>query len=132
MIGYHRAGTMAAIDVADSVGVSVVSCYEIALAARRGRLLLPCPALQWFEEALDKSGIKLLPVTAAIADWAVNRLAEIHRDPFDRIIIASALANDALLVSADSLFPRYPELQRCSLDKSISYRISSLELRKSG
>jgi PIN domain nuclease of toxin-antitoxin system len=40
------------IELADRVGVSPLSCYEIALAQKRGRLELLCPAEEWFQGAL--------------------------------------------------------------------------------
>jgi PIN domain nuclease of toxin-antitoxin system len=101
-----------AIETAQTVGVSAISCYEVTLAYQRGRLELPCPPDQWFNEALDPSGIILLPLTPKIACRAVE-LSAIHRDPFDRLIIATALSYDARLASVDSLFPQYPELQGC-------------------
>ena len=53
----------ATLEEGESVGVSVVSCYEIALAAQRNRLHLPCHASEWFAEALEPSGIQLLPLS---------------------------------------------------------------------
>lgn len=73
-----------AIATGSRIAVSPVSCYEIALAAQRGRLELPLPAREWFQEALDNSGIELVPLTPSIAERAVS-LSPIHRDPFDRI-----------------------------------------------
>lgn len=98
-----------AIEAAERVGVSCVSCYEIALAQQRGRLELPCSAERWFEEALTPAGIELLPLTPAIAAAAVA-LSPVHRDPFDRLIIATTLICQAKLASVDGSFGRYPEL----------------------
>ncbi|MCC5619706.1 PIN domain-containing protein [Nostoc sp. CHAB 5836] len=97
------------IETANQVGISPVSCYEVAFAQQRGRLFLPCPLEQWFQEALSPSGISLLPLTPAIASCAVN-LSPIHRDPFDRIIIATAIEYQARLASIDGFFCQYPEL----------------------
>ena len=97
------------IEVSPQVGVSPVSCYEIALARQRGRLELPCPTDQWFADALEPSGIELLPITASVAYQAVN-LSPVPRDPFDRLIIATSLGYNARLASIDGLFSRYPEL----------------------
>lgn len=102
------------IESADQVAVSPVSCYEIVLANQRGRLALPCNPAEWLHDALTPAGIELLPISAAIAIRAVM-LSPIHKDPFDRIIIASALEHQAGLASVDSLFPRYPELESCLL-----------------
>ncbi|MBF0462955.1 MAG: type II toxin-antitoxin system VapC family toxin [Magnetococcales bacterium] len=102
-------GMLQLIESAPRVGVSPVSCFELALACRRGRLELPMPPQDWFVRALDGSGVELLPLTAGIAARAVD-LADIHRDPFDRIIIATAIELDARLASVDGRFFSYPEL----------------------
>ena len=108
---HHRLSSaqLAAIENASRVGVSPVSCFELALAYRRGRLELPMPARRWFDLALTGSDIELLPLTPAISARAVE-LPEVHRDPFDRIIIATALELDASLISLDGYFADYPEL----------------------
>lgn len=98
------------IETADRVGISPVSTYEVALAQQRGRLLLPCPLEQWFQEALEPSGISIFPLTPEISSCAVN-LSPIHKDPFDRIIIATAIEYQAKLASIDRFFGQYPELE---------------------
>ncbi len=98
-----------AIKSADRVGVSPVSCFELALAHKRGRLALPLPPFEWFRLALYGSDVELLPFNESIALRAVE-LSEIHRDPFDRIIIATALQLNGKLASGDSHFSSYPEL----------------------
>lgn len=97
------------IEKAERVGISPVSCYELALAHARGRLEFPCAPSEWFAEALQPAGIELLPVTPDISVRAVG-LSAIHRDPFDRLIIATALCLDGYLASADGVFQHYPEL----------------------
>jgi PIN domain nuclease of toxin-antitoxin system len=103
------------IETAELVGISPVSCYEIVLARERGRLELPCAAEDWFREALEFSGIVLLPLNAEVACRAVS-LAAIHKDPFDRLIIATALVYGGRLASIDSLFPLYPEIKDRLMD----------------
>jgi len=100
----------AQIQQADSVGVSPISCYEMALAYQKVRLALDIPIQQWLLDALTPSGIELLPLTPEITLRAVN-LSPVHKDPFDRIIIGTALEYQAKLASIDSLFPKYPELK---------------------
>jgi PIN domain nuclease of toxin-antitoxin system len=97
------------IETAAHVGISPVSCFEIALAHRRGRLALPCEPNDWFQQALEPSGIELLPLTPAIAAIAVD-LSDVHKDPFDRLIIATTLQYQGKLASVDGLFARYAEL----------------------
>ena len=97
-------------ELAKILAVSPLSCYEIALAQSRGRLELTCSSEEWFTRALAPAKIELFPLTPAITVRAVN-LYPIHKDPFDRLIIATALEYGAKLASVDSLFSKYPELE---------------------
>ncbi|MGB3651732.1 MAG: PIN domain-containing protein [Rivularia sp. (in: cyanobacteria)] len=97
------------IETTDIVGISPVSCYEVALAQQKGRLQLPCNTELWLQEALKPSGITLFPITAQIAYQAVN-LSPVHKDPFDRLIIATTIVKKAKLASIDGLFSKYSEL----------------------
>lgn len=74
-----------------------------------GKLELPLSLDEWFSEALAGSNVECLPVTCEIAQQSVA-LQNIHKDPADRIIIATAIRHDALLASLDSVFPSYPEI----------------------
>ncbi len=75
---------------------------------------LNLPIREWFERALDGSRIELLALTPDIAARAVQ-LTDHHRDPFDRIVIATALELNGQLASVDGKFPAYPELAGCLL-----------------
>jgi PIN domain nuclease of toxin-antitoxin system len=99
----------ARIETANRVAISPVSCFEIALAQQRKRLQLPCPTDQWFQDALTPARIEIFPLTPDVATCAVN-LSPIHKDPFDRLIIATALIYQANLASVDGVFSQYSEL----------------------
>jgi PIN domain nuclease of toxin-antitoxin system len=99
-----------AITAADAVAVSAISCLEVAWLVHRGRVEIPVPLDDWFNAALGGSGILLLPITPLVARLAVA-LPEHHRDPQDRLIIATAIAHDCQLLSADGRFPDYEELR---------------------
>ena len=98
-----------AIEKSASVGVSAISLFEVAWLVEHQRIELGCALGWWFEQALDASDITLLPISPAIAERAVT-LPEHHSDPQDRIIIATALEHKAQLLSADSKFKLYHEL----------------------
>ena len=98
------------ITSAEVIAVSAISCFEVAWLARHRRIGLPCQAIEWIEKALNPSGISLLPITPAIATRAVD-LQEHHSDPQDRIIIASAIEHNAKLMSNDSKFHLYLNLE---------------------
>jgi PIN domain nuclease of toxin-antitoxin system len=78
---------------------SAISFWEIALLLQRGRIVFDKDAAAWRAEALA-SGIREVAVTGAIGVAAVV-LAELPQDPATRIIVASALAENATLVTSD-------------------------------
>ncbi|MDU9049774.1 MAG: type II toxin-antitoxin system VapC family toxin [Candidatus Electrothrix sp. Rat3] len=98
------------IDQADQVGVSAITLFEVSWLERHGRIELPCSRSEWFDKALTGSCIQLFSITPEIASQAVD-LPEHHSDPQDRIIIATALVHDALLLSADKKFRLYRSLK---------------------
>jgi len=96
------------------VAVSAISSFEVAWLVHHGRIVLPIGTRDWFDKALDGSGINLIPVTPEIACKAVE-LPDHHSDPQDRIIIATALVNNASLMSSDKKFSCYTELEQTLL-----------------
>ena len=81
----------------------------MAWLVRHGRIDLDMPFELWFSEVESSSDVRILPVTARIGIQAVA-LPEHHKDPQDRIIIATALAYNAHLLSFDTAFPAHREL----------------------
>ena len=97
------------IDNSDQVAISAVSCWDVSYLVKRNRLMLPLPMDEWLQAALDESGVTSVSLTATMATRAAA-LADIHRDPADRFIIATAIETGATLLSLDSVFENYPEL----------------------
>jgi PIN domain nuclease of toxin-antitoxin system len=81
--------------------VSSISVYEITTAVRRGRLALSLPAEEWLAEAAALPEVRFEPVTAAIATLAGRIGDELHGDPGDRLIVATAMHLGLPLVTAD-------------------------------
>jgi PIN domain nuclease of toxin-antitoxin system len=102
-------GLLDHIATADKLAVSAISCWEIAWLHRRGRLELTVPLEQWTDWALGDSGVICLPVQREIAMLSAN-LPEHHRDPADRMIIATAIHHDIQLASLDGAFSAYQEV----------------------
>ncbi|MDX2020821.1 MAG: type II toxin-antitoxin system VapC family toxin [Deltaproteobacteria bacterium] len=98
------------IDASDTVSVSAVSCLEVAWLEKKRRIALPLPITDFLKLALEGSRIGLLPLTPTIAARSAA-LPEIHRDPIDRIIIATAIEHSAELISRDRIFTRYPDVR---------------------
>jgi PIN domain nuclease of toxin-antitoxin system len=94
-------------DPAHEKFVSVVSLWEIALKLSLGKLKLPSPFDKVFPQQLEGNGFELLPISCA----QLNQLADLpfhHRDPFDRLLIAQALADGMAIVTRDIAFSQYP------------------------
>jgi PIN domain nuclease of toxin-antitoxin system len=86
--------------------LSVASCWEMAIKVSLGKLTLPGAVDRFVQEQLEVNGFRLLAVSLEHVG-VVAALPFHHRDPFDRLIAAQALAEDVPLVSADPVFPRY-------------------------
>jgi PIN domain nuclease of toxin-antitoxin system len=85
----------------DTIGVSAISCWEVAKLVERGRLELPRPLTEWFEQALSYPGIQLFHLTPEVAVESTQLPGEFHRDPADQIIVATARKNHCPLVTSD-------------------------------
>jgi PIN domain nuclease of toxin-antitoxin system len=91
-----------AIAEADIVWVSAVSGWEVAIKSALGRLRLDEP----FRVLLAADDFTELPMTLVHAD-CLQQLPPHHADPFDRMLVAQALAERATLVSHDRVFEPY-------------------------
>ncbi len=96
------------IETAESLAVSTMTCWEMMWLVKHGRIVLQLTASEWLDQ-VEESGVKIIPVSRAIAERSVT-LHEHHKDPADRIIIATAIEHQAQLLSADERFPDYQEL----------------------
>lgn len=94
-------------DGANEILFSCVSAWEIAVKQELGRLRLPEPAGRFVPAQLRRNGFAVLPVQLRHA-LGVGTLPPLHRDPFDRLLVAQALAEELTLVSGDRQIRRYP------------------------
>ena len=97
-----------AIETAESLAVSAMTCWEMAWLVAHGRIVLQLPISDWLDQ-VEANGVAIIPVSRAIAERAVS-LPEHHKDPVDRIIIATSVEHQAQLFSVDGRFPDYQEL----------------------
>ena len=97
------------LEDADSIiYLSLVSIWELAIKSQLGRgLTLPKPFHQMVDEELAIDRFRLLSITVSHIKHVYN-LPLIHRDPYDRLLIAQSLAEDLPIISSDSIFDRYP------------------------
>ncbi|MGH9617077.1 MAG: type II toxin-antitoxin system VapC family toxin [Acidobacteriaceae bacterium] len=84
-----------------SVYVSLISIWEIAMLTAKKRLQFDRPVRQWAEVALAKPGLQLLPLSMEIVIEAALLPEPMHKDPADRMIVASAGVESLTLITRD-------------------------------
>ena len=80
------------------------------------RLELPCPVPEWFEQALNYPGVRLLELTPAITFELTCLPGNFHRDPADQIIVATARAHNIPLATADAKIIAYTHVETLLLN----------------
>ncbi len=92
---------------ANSFSLSIVSVWETAIKANLGRgLELPLPFAQFIDAVINRYRFPILEISIA----HLKRVAElplIHRDPFDRLLIAQSLVEDLPIITSDGMFDAY-------------------------
>lgn len=94
-------------DGANEVFFSAASAWEIVIKARLGRVLLPAEPERFISEQIGANGFQILPVQLRHALSLLN-LPEVHKDPFDRMLISQAISEEMALVTGDPQIGRYP------------------------
>ena len=86
--------------------VSPISLWEIALKVKSGNLVLTGEPETFFTDAVENYDLTVLPLSLEVMAKSVN-LPEIHKDPADRFIIATALIHQLPVLTGDKRFPLY-------------------------
>lgn len=94
-------------DPANRLYLSAASAWEIAIKHSKGQLELAIPVEAFLVEQRRLHWIESLPITEN-AVLLVGSLPLIHQDPFDRMIVAQALAEEMTILTSDRLVRRYP------------------------
>jgi len=94
------------IQDAEILCFSSISIWEIARKVKKGELEIPVTPAKFAAMLIKQYGMKEMPFDNAIMLRA-SALPEIHKDPADRFIIATALLNGCLVVTGDRHFPEY-------------------------
>jgi PIN domain nuclease of toxin-antitoxin system len=92
------------------LGVSIISCWEVAKLVEYNRLTLPCPVAEWLDQALGYPGISLLELTPRIVVDSTHLPKGFHKDPADQLIVATARMLDCPLLTADVRILNYPHV----------------------
>lgn len=93
-------------DSANDIEISPASYWEIAIKIRLGKYVLPQPYRQFVETQIAVNHFDILPIepkhTALLTTMPLH-----HKDPFDRLIVAQALAEETPIVGIDARFDAY-------------------------
>jgi len=95
------------VDPGNEVYLSSVSTWEIAIKYALGRLPLPEPPERFIPDQRKRHGIEPLPLDEE-ATLHLVRLPELHKDPFDRMLICQAIVHGLVILSPDELICQYP------------------------
>jgi PIN domain nuclease of toxin-antitoxin system len=105
---------ISAIRSAESTGrllISVISVWELGMLEKRRRVVLPRSIGPWVEDALAQPGVSLAPLTPEIAIESVHLPGDLHGDPADRLIVATARVIGATLLTKDRRLVEYSLLR---------------------
>ena len=95
------------LDDASDLFLSAASVWEILIKNGLGRLSMPTPSTDYIVKQMEKNRIALLPIRVAhLAE--LENLPPLHRDPFDRMLVAQARAEKMPLLSANAAIRQYP------------------------
>lgn len=92
---------------ANEVFLSAASAWEIAIKHGLGRLPLRLPPEEYVTEQRRRHRLDPLPIGEDAA-LQVGKLPDVHRDPFDRILVAQAIVGGLAIVTPDRLIRAYP------------------------
>lgn len=93
------------------IGVSAISCWEIAKLVEKNRLQFLIPVEDWITQALSHPSIILLPLTPKIAVESTQLPPNFHTDPADQIIVATARIYNCPLMTYDGKILNYPHVK---------------------
>lgn len=96
--------------VVDGIGVSIISCWEIAKKVQIGKLELDRPVVEWLQFATANPAIHILPITPEIAVESCQLPGQFHRDPADELIVATVRVHGLALLTADAKILAYPHV----------------------
>lgn len=98
-------------NLSGGIGVSAISCWEIAKLAEKNRIQFLISVEDWLNQALSNPSVLLLPITAKIAVESTQLLDSFHNDPSDQIIVATARVYNCPLVTYDTKILNYKHVK---------------------
>ena len=99
-------------DGSNQIYISSATIWEIAIKEALGKLEVDAD----LDHAIEENGFRELKVSAICAN-ATKKLEQIHRDPFDRMLIAQAIEGDMTLITVDGYIIQYDDVKVLSFKK---------------
>ena len=87
--------------------IASISIWELAMMAAKKRISLKMPVAKWLSRALNETGLGVIEISPEIATDACNLPGKFHKDPADRLIVATARVNNLRLLTKDQKMLEY-------------------------
>ncbi|PRY07498.1 type II toxin-antitoxin system VapC family toxin [Paraburkholderia sp. BL25I1N1] len=108
----RKAKTAIAHELTDGeIAVSAISAWEIAMLVERERLALSMDVSSWLAKVSEIESVRFVPVDVEIATKSVDLPGEFHKDPADRMIVATARKFAVPLITKDEKIRAYPHVK---------------------
>jgi PIN domain nuclease of toxin-antitoxin system len=92
----------------EQIAIASISIWEFAMMVTRGRIELTISPDEWLDYAINKTGLTVLELNSKIALESCNLPGNFHKDPADRIIVATARVSRSQLITKDQKIIKYP------------------------
>jgi PIN domain nuclease of toxin-antitoxin system len=102
---------LTAINRAESLGVSVISCWEIAMLVAKQRLAFNMDVQDWVNQASKYPGMRLIGLDAEVAVLSTRLPGNFHGDPADRMIVATCMKHNVPLISKDKMIRSWGQIK---------------------
>jgi PIN domain nuclease of toxin-antitoxin system len=88
--------------------IASISMWEFAMMVSTGKVEIRIPTDLWLDQAINQTGLEVFDLNPKIATESCNLPGDFHKDPADRIIVATARINELTLVTKDKKIINYP------------------------
>jgi len=95
----------------DQRAIASISIWEFAMMVTKGRINVKIDPKRWLDNAIGSSGLQVIELTSEIAVESCNLPGDFHKDPADRIIVATARTHNLTLLTKDRKIIEYPHVK---------------------
>ncbi len=95
----------------DQRAIASISIWEFAMMVTKGRINVKIDPKRWLNNAIGKSGLRVIELTPEIAMESCNLPGDFHKDPADQIIVATARTHNLTLLTKDRKIIEYPHVK---------------------